>query len=604
MALTVTIGGVTKTPVAMTLSSAQNERDRLTLTLVSDTGANIRPNIDDEVLVVEDSVTIFGGSVKTPELSGLGTSPTAVSARASCLDYNELGDRIVVVGLTIPTGTLKAAATALLPYLPGVSIDSSWTSDGPTLPELVYDGLYADAALEDLSTRTGWVRNINATKKLKFWTPGTIAAPWNVTDGDGNVVGDLTSVITRKDYANRIIVKFLDAAISAWGFFGPKQGMSSLPSAGETVTVGSKTYTWRATLGAPANEVLIGADVSACISNLACAIVEGDGKGPTYSTATTANTQVIAWQAAPDRMTVKAQTAGAAGNNLALTTNCANWRCYHEGNIEWGHLQGGADEAFRNSVQVDAVALQPPVYTRIVEAANVYNVTDATAIGEAILTEATVVMETVRYKTRRSGLTVGMSQTIASAKRHVTSATFLITAIETTWSPGGLAWRDVTAIKGTTYRNTSWRELYKQWSGASGTAQSVTYGGVGGGGSSPTARVYTLGGSRSLYVAPNPKAWTPVPEWIPFKAPAGFSARVRVWMWARNAGITVSARVTSGTDGITFGTVSASLADVTGQTVTERTADFVVEADKYYRLEVYPSSNGEGVGCLGYVESL
>ena len=607
MATTITIEGVPGTFCEMTLSSAQNERDRLSVTLISAEGVDLRPNIDDEALVVEDSVTVFGGSVKTPELSGLGTAPIALSIRFSALDYNELGDRVMLMDLVIPTGSLKAAATALLPFLPGVTIDSTWTDVGDTLPELTYDGCLADGALEDLSVRTGWVRHINYEKKLKFWNPGTVSAPWNITDGDGNVIA-LSSTKTRKDYANRIVVKFMEEAESAWGYFGPDQGSSALPTNGETVTVGSKTYTWRTTINnGVANEILIGATVNACVVTLACAIIEGAGKSYTYSTPTTASTQVRAWEGAPNRVSIKSLEPGAAGNSVATTETCAAWRCYHEGNIVYGHLEGGSDAAASNVIQCDDVAEQASydIYTRIVEAPNVWTVADAVELGNAILAEAIVVLETVRYSTQRTGIFPGMTQTIASAVRHIPSASYLITSVETRWMVDQATQRDVIAIKGSVFKSVSWRGQYRKWSGTAGVSGSVGSAmWYGGGTSTPPRLFYTFGGSRSLYTAPNPKAWTPIPEWETFKAAVAFSSIARVWLWARTAGITTSARLVSGTDGITFGTVVAGFTDVTSQTAVERVANFNATLDTYYRIEIQPSSDGEGVGCVGYAESL
>lgn len=66
---------------------------------------------------------------------------------------------------------------------------------------------------------------------------------------------------------------------------------------GNTITVGTQTYTFKTTLSAgPAvvNEVLIGASASASLDNLKLAINAGSGAGTNYATGTTANTTATA----------------------------------------------------------------------------------------------------------------------------------------------------------------------------------------------------------------------------------------------------------------------------------------------------------------------
>lgn len=113
------------------------------------------------------------------------------------------------------------------------------------------------------------------------------------------------------------------------------------PSNNDTVTIGSKTYTFKTSLTASttANEVLIGADASASLDNLIAAITGGAGSGTAYGSDTVASTQVTAAAGAGDTMTVTALTAGAAGNSIATTETFTN-----AGNVfAAATLTGGAD---------------------------------------------------------------------------------------------------------------------------------------------------------------------------------------------------------------------------------------------------------------------
>lgn len=61
------------------------------------------------------------------------------------------------------------------------------------------------------------------------------------------------------------------------------------PANNETVTLGTKTYTFKTTLTGAADEVLIGASTNASIDNLVSAVDASAGEGTTYGTGTTAN---------------------------------------------------------------------------------------------------------------------------------------------------------------------------------------------------------------------------------------------------------------------------------------------------------------------------
>jgi len=94
--------------------------------------------------------------------------------------------------------------------------------------------------------------------------------------------------------------------------------------AAETVVIGDKTYTWRASVGATANEVLVGASASASIDNLIAAINGAAGSGTTYGSATVAHTQVTAAAGAGDTMDLSAKAIGISGNSIQTTETMTN----------------------------------------------------------------------------------------------------------------------------------------------------------------------------------------------------------------------------------------------------------------------------------------
>lgn len=95
-------------------------------------------------------------------------------------------------------------------------------------------------------------------------------------------------------------------------------------TAGDTVTVAGRTYTFRASIvGSVADDVLIGADVTATAANLVAAITGGSGAGATYDEDTVPHPQVTAANVA-GVVTVTALPMGIVGNNFALAVSGTN----------------------------------------------------------------------------------------------------------------------------------------------------------------------------------------------------------------------------------------------------------------------------------------
>jgi hypothetical protein len=122
-----------------------------------------------------------------------------------------------------------------------------------------------------------------------------------------------------------------DAATGVLTFSGVAQN-------NETVTIGGQTYTFKTALTSAeaANEVLIGADQDASLTNLTNAVNGGAGAGTTYGSATPVNAMVTGVaDTGANTLTVTAKKAGAAGNAIATTETMAN------GAWEFATLNGG-----------------------------------------------------------------------------------------------------------------------------------------------------------------------------------------------------------------------------------------------------------------------
>jgi hypothetical protein len=101
--------------------------------------------------------------------------------------------------------------------------------------------------------------------------------------------------------------------------------ITDLPNNGGTVTVGTKTYTWRTTLssgGSVGYEVMIGFDQYSAAQNLAAAIASGPGAGLVYGWGTSPHPDVTVSQPSGDKVRVEGISSDKYG--LATSKNCNN----------------------------------------------------------------------------------------------------------------------------------------------------------------------------------------------------------------------------------------------------------------------------------------
>lgn len=96
------------------------------------------------------------------------------------------------------------------------------------------------------------------------------------------------------------------------------------PANNDTVTVAATTYKFVTSLSGAANEILIGANVQATLTNEVSAINATSGAGSTYGTGTAQNANVSA--VGPNnvnQIALNARTAGSAGNSLTISATGA-----------------------------------------------------------------------------------------------------------------------------------------------------------------------------------------------------------------------------------------------------------------------------------------
>ena len=204
-----------------------------------------------------------------------------------------------------------------------------------------------------------------------------ISASASVKTGQGKLVGMYVNSTTSGT------IKFNDgsngttsAGVKATGVFTS----SDVFTDGETATIGNQTYTFVDTLdNSIAFQVLIGASAAATLDNLKSAINASAGSGTTYSSGTTAHTQVTATTNTDTAQTVEAIVVGTASNSIATTTTCVD--------VAWGAetLEGGVDvNTLINNTITPAVGYHPLGETNFIRGcyATIANTLDVTIYYE------------------------------------------------------------------------------------------------------------------------------------------------------------------------------------------------------------------------------
>lgn len=197
-------------------------------------------------------------------------------------------------------------------------------------PSEVYDDTIAPSqanyetnttdAENDFNALRSQVHNLLENMAGNWWDDLNI--PSTLDTGTQRGVNDLNTdlhALERKRIArHRAVVGAnitVPAAVAATG----NLAVNSIPLNNETVTIGTKTYTFQTVLTNVDGNVLIGASASASIDNLVAAINLGAGAGTLYALATTLHPTVSAAAGAGDTMDATAKTPGTAGNTIATT---------------------------------------------------------------------------------------------------------------------------------------------------------------------------------------------------------------------------------------------------------------------------------------------
>ncbi len=605
-----TINGVDETARvdAITIATSLNDRARATI-VISDALAARHQEI---VSYRKDGVTpMFGGIIVMRSYAGRSQSDPDYQATLECGDFFAFTDW-AYTSLAFPAAvTLKAVLQALVTdHLAQYGIVlAAAQEDGPTLEPFTWTMQRISDALRELSDRTGYVAAISPTKVLRMSTPGSRVAPFTITESAPNI-HDLTWHDNDQTVANKVTI-----------ICGPTgvQQVADERHYGDGVT-----RIW------PLNSPFV---------QVVGALSRSDSEG--------------GWPLGTYGVDDFPYTYEAATNSVHQR---ADEPVVPPGEYIW--LWYMAQFPFT----VTATTGATPVIEHVEARPEVLSKPVGQEIANGLLSQRVSTPREVSFLTDLDGLEAGQAIVIDLPTTRQISGMFVITAVTMTivldTTEGDAFWQyQVEAVESDLYSGSyldQWRKLVGGGGGGGGSVVTGDGGGTlppsGGGegmdldylgeyrpgtyedgdivigpdgiaylcvkttttapepwsgvGFSPRAVAaggpvaVFLGGSRQFAAEPDPAAWVAVPEHVRFFPVADFTGHLYLELWARAAGVGVTARLFNLTDGVDAVTTETIVSTVP----VSVTLPVTVRADKVYRLEVLPSIDGEavfGIGTLG-----
>jgi len=547
------IDGVDRSDEVADVEYVGEHNERSTLRFSTEPGG-FEPGLRDEVLYYEqdESTPVFGGVIFTRACRGLAENTDAAVFQCDCADWNYYLDRILIDGGVLTgTITLKAALEWVLTFLAGHGFTLSASQDtGPsyTVTGFAWERKTANGIFQDLTVWSGgWVRTVSPTKVIQFVKPDllTTTAPFAITAAS-KAARVVEWAESSDQYATRIEV--------IWGGTGTREKTDAVEIDAGIISDGYYET-----------------DVASTPTGGVSATINGS---PATIGAAGVGNQLI-WDWATHRVMAGAYTP-ILGDDLTIT-----YTAQYPGRTV---LDGSGSPT---------LALPPVTKDDITDRAT------ALAYATGLLAQHNQDLREYTIEVADEGLKPGQVVSIDLASRFASAMTAAITGVTETPGPG-LYWRYVAKAISGVYQGSPldyWRGM-----GSGGTAPTIVSV-TSTGGTNPAViavpPIY-LGGSRDTSIALVSPAYTPFVSYVPFVAAWSFSGRVRVYLWARHAGITATAQLYDETAAAAVGTS----APVTSQTATERTIDVPILVGHTYRIEILSSAANEGVYGIGTLESI
>jgi len=416
----VTINAVTRQlQTGWSIAHVINGLDVLTADVLSLNRAYV-PTLGHAIIITEDGTPIFGGLIDQIHERGHKNKPVDhVVSEITAKGFAQYAHRVRLTETFAAGTTLKSALEVIETYLTvfGVSLDASQVN-GPNLSaDLVFDGVQVSEVLNQLTGLTGYVWEIDASKELRMYDPGSVAAPFDLTVAAGIEREDITVERSRDKYYNRVVVRFGTGLVEVTDTF---TGDGSTTTFELSVPIVS----WR---GYVTNNAV----------NETISLVGGGGT----------------WEYDPTALpypTIERTSAPANTNPISI--------------IYTGQFPAvvSAEDASYATDPSELVVAEPTVFNRL----------QAQAIADALLARYLVsTVELVTFETREIGVKPGQSLDITVADRGI-SGTFMVSEVNVLADANLKTIRTVKAIGGDTFRG-SFRNLYIDWltdTGGGGTS--------------------------------------------------------------------------------------------------------------------------------------
>lgn len=322
-----------------------------------------------------DYIEAIASAQRTVSQAAFLTSLTPYLTNA-VLGVDASGNITAASGLTVPTGYSGFAKNATF-VKTDASTNGLYTNTGSTTSATwnlvdqagtsdIDDGAVTMAKLADIATQTFIGRIAAGTGVPKACsvaevktalgldetilitgTPVNAVVATKVLTIGTNPVNEATVTLGSNVY------RFMSALGAGVAATGTLTFNSELPHDGDTVIMGSQTYTFKTALSTEPtvpNEILIEATVTLTIDNLIAAVDDGAGEGTKYSIDTVSQGMVTCTKPSADTFLVTYDSVGFLGNDYdtAGTLTHATWGA--------ATLAGGIDAQAANDVLIGADA--------------------------------------------------------------------------------------------------------------------------------------------------------------------------------------------------------------------------------------------------------
>jgi flagellin len=260
-----------------------------------------------------------GNSVALSVTSGAGTA----SVSGANLSGGAAADTVTVGSVTytfVAAGQATAGNEIALGATAQATLDNLKAAVNSTAIANGSASTYhlANAAALQGPTGATIVSDTNGVAQVQAEVAGVLATPigLSVSFAGGNTTGTLAG-LSSGDLSGGA------AATAATGHFE----LTANPLAGNTVTIGSESYTFVSGAPTAANQVMLGSNVQGTLNNLMEAVnngPNGTGAGTDYGTGTVANTSATISAVNGGQATVTASTLGTTGNSIAISATLSN----------------------------------------------------------------------------------------------------------------------------------------------------------------------------------------------------------------------------------------------------------------------------------------